>query len=333
MKKLAISLGFVLILLTSGCDRHESIPTSTRSDYEATISDTTIAARRDGHGLPLSEAQIQVDWQFVAPAVGFYNTYPSGSVNVLSYYLDTVANSLTIMFAFDGIQGDASVRSLVLSGMNVPNLALGLRADLMNEQGMLLWRSEIEADTGLPVRVRYVEITDADTLTLDIAQLGDTTVEKYRLGEDEFLFKYLPWEYYALADAARIPHEAFAKSVETMPMSTVGALYSNFLRLEGRARDASSLFGNVNGELMFSMLADDQFLLWLKAEVEPQPDTRDGVDLDELCGYAGAVTGVKCLLTGPENPVCIIGTGVTLACHATRIVIKIWSWFNDSLYD
>jgi len=273
--------------------------------------------------------------QFTSPLVPFTAYYDAGTVSVQSYFLDTIEYTLTVNFTQTINTGETSNKALVLSRLPEQQLEIGLRTELVDVNQNLLWRFDIQVDSNMnaPVHYKYVEATAVDLLEIEVTRVGDTTTEVYGLQGDDISLTYTPDEYETLKELACVPRQVFAKTSGTIPTMHIYELEEAGLRIMQLQQDVPTLYDNNDGVLLVEMFTDEAFITWLQHEINPEAQPINWT-IEGLCKWIGRGTTIKCLFGGGfANPVCVIGTGYSLACMGYAAVSYVYREFNHSIYN
>jgi len=244
-----------------------------------------------------------------------------GELRILSYSQDQVQNLISIDLEFTDRLGIVLNRRIELSPAASPNLETGLCSKLLDDNGNLMWLTEVEFDTTAPLRLKYVEATQSDDMEITVAEQGDTIFESYVFGDEEIAFSYLPAEIEYLKTLIQTPEQICAKATSGS-RGRVLELYDKAMRLHDRSLiEVPTLYDNSEGELLLSIVTDTDFIEWLGEEINPGMEP-DYVSMEDLCNMVSVLTFAKCvcIAPGPENPMCTILLGLSLACVLYRVV-------------
>jgi hypothetical protein len=298
-----ILLIVALLNLLVGCGDERKDPVAVGNDAQGARDNSVPVSQLEPMSAPSSDCLFQ-------------KQVLDGELRILSYSQDQVQNLISIDLEFTDRLGVVLNRRIELSPMASPILETGLCSKLLDDNGNLMWLTEVELDTTAPLRLKYVEATQLDRMEIMVADQGDTISESYVFGDEQIAFAYLPEEIEYLKTLIQTPEQVCAKPTSGSDERIV-ALYNNAMQLHNRSlAEVPTLYDNSEGELLLSVVTDTDFIEWLGEEINPGMEPTS-LTIERLCAINAAFGTVKCIMLAalaPENPLCYISGGIGLAC-------------------
>lgn len=292
-------------LLLIGCGEENQYPNQSMDNQVGAVSNSSRL---------VGEIELTTD---------FEKQYNAGLVNIVSITNDSITGDITVVM--DVTQENiVHRRKLVFAQEKLEGYEGGISVQLLNENDGLLWGNELFYDLQNNT-CKFAEMTSADTLRIE-KTLGSRTHEKYSVGDQVVNVDYTEEEI-ELFRRTENPdsRQACLKAIPEL-REKIESLHEKADSLVAMTQIVPGLYENVDGELVSELTTDQAFADYLGSQIDPNYQPVD-MSMEVFCALAALGTTFKCILGGPFNPVCIIGTGVTIFCA----LFVIAEWAYDSM--
>jgi hypothetical protein len=241
---------------------------------------------------------------------------PIADVTVTQVVRDTDDRTIEAKLTVSGSERQISI--VPLRGGDLP---VGFIAELSDQSG-ILFHVSMAWDPNDPDRIWLMEQSNGDIMTVAAERIGDRLAEEYIINGDRFRVDYPALERESRRRA--IAHNRDGWHPEDPAIVEFIGKYAEFEAFYGQYSN-NSLHNNPDGELLVSLLANEQFAGFVVGGKDDGGPRRINERAARFCVVANLCFNFKCLVGGWVNPLCVACGGTAIACTFATVAC----WFVD----